>query len=95
MAALTMDEIFTTSSEVNAELLPIAFAVIGQIQGVGFVKSLVVLLNSGSTTSWINKKCLLKDIHGYTVEPITGSTLAGTFTSKELVCLPDMVVQEQ
>ena len=77
MAALTMDEVFTTTSDVNAELLPIALAIIGRIQGVRFVKSRVVLLNSGSTTLWINKKCLQKDIHGSMVEPVRGTSLAG------------------
>ena len=44
-------EAFITSSEVNAELLPIALAIIGLIQGQCFARSLVVLLNSGSMTT--------------------------------------------
>ena len=85
----------TAAAAVNPELLPIAMAIIGMIQGQRFARSLIVLLDSGSTTSWINKKCLPKGIQGYTLdEPITGTTLAGTFTSKEQVCLEDVVLPE-
>ena len=75
-------------------MLPIALAVIGRIQGQSFTKSLTVLLDSGSTTSWVSKKCLPVGIQGYTVPTVTGATLAGTFTSSEQVCLQDMVLPE-
>ena len=51
---------------------------------------MVMLLDSGSTTTWINKKSLPPGIQGHTVEPITGSTLAGTFSSAEQICLEEI-----
>ena len=60
-----------------------------QIQGTHFGTPLTLLLDSGFTTTWINKRCLPKGIEGYTVDKVTGSTLAGTFASTEQVCLED------
>ena len=86
-----MFSVTTTSKD---ELLPIALAACGRIQGTRFGKSLLVLFDSGSTTTWFSRKSLPKDIHGYTVPSVTGSTLAGTFTSKEQVCLNDLMLPE-
>ena len=61
-----------------------------QIQGTHFGTPLTLFLDSGSTTTWINKICLPKGIQGYTVDKVTGSTLAGTFASTEQVCLEDL-----
>ena len=69
-------------------------AVLGKIQGQKFARSLVVLLDSGSTATWINEKCLPVGIQGHTVPQVTGSTLAGTFTSSEQVCIEDMILPE-
>ena len=91
-----MDESFATAStsETKTELLPIALAVIGSLQGQTVAKSLVVLLDSGSKTTWINKKSMPKGIHGYTIPAVTSTTLAGTFTSSEQVCVEDLVLPE-
>jgi len=35
-----------------------------------------------------------KGVHGYSIKPTTGSTLAGTFTSKEQVCVEELVLPE-
>ena len=78
----------------KADLLPIALAVAGRIQGTTWSQSLMVLLDSGSTTTWINAKSLPKGVRGYTVKETTGSTLAGTFTSKEQVCINDLMLPE-
>lgn len=78
----------------KAELLPIVLAIAGRIQGTPWGKALVVLLDSGSTTSWMNRKSMPKGVHGYTVDAVTGSTLAGDFTSKEQVCINDIVLPE-
>ena len=79
-----------SAPQAKAELLPLTFSVASKIQGRPFKKPLVVLLDSGSTTTWINKKSLLPGIQGYTVEKVTGSTLAGTFSSSKQVCLEDV-----
>ena len=83
-----------TVDTTKPELLPIAFAVTSRIQGTSFGRSLLVLLDSGSTASWMNKKALPKGMQGHMVPESTGSTLAGTFTSKEQVCLNDVVLPE-
>ena len=67
---------------------------LGKVQGQKFARSLVVLLDSGSTATWINKKCLPVGIQGYSVPQVTGSTLAGTFASSEQVCIEDMILPE-
>ena len=88
-----MDDDSTVAS-FKADLLPIGFAVAGRIQGVSWGKSLTCLFDSGSTGTWLNKKSMPKGMHGYTVEKTTGSTLAGTFTSTEQVCINDVILPE-
>ena len=73
----------------NIDLLPLSFDISKQIQGTHFGTPLTLLLNSGSTTTWINTCCLPNGIQGYTVDEVTGSTLTGTFASAEQVCLKD------
>ena len=73
----------------NVNLLPLSFGMSKQIQGRHFRTPLTLLLDSGSATTWINKRCLPKGSQGYTVDKVTGSTLAGTFASAEQVCLKD------
>ena len=91
----TMDlEDDMTADYPKPELLPIAFSVAGKIQGNDWGKSLVVLMDSGSTTSWLNRRSLPKGIHGYTIDKVTGTTLAGTFTSSEQVCINDVILPE-
>ena len=86
------DTISVTTSK--QELLPIALAVCGRIQGVPYKRSLLVLFDTGSTSTWMSRKCLPIGISGYTVQDVTGSTLAGTFSSKEQVCINDLILPE-
>ena len=76
------------------EVLPIVLAVPGKVQGQPLRKCLVGLTDSGSTTTWINKRALPPGISGYTDKKVTGSTLAGTFTSSEKVCIEDFILPE-
>ena len=92
MSVDAQDNLSVTTS--RAELLPIALAIAGRIQGQEWSKSLVVLFDSGSTTTWMNAKSLPKGIKGYTVPQVQGATLAGTFTSSEQVCVNDFVLPE-
>ena len=87
------EDMFSVTTS-KAELLPIALAVCGRIQGAPYGRSLLVLFDSGSTTTWMSRKALPKGISGYSVPSVTGSTLAGTFTSKEQVCLNDLILPE-
>ena len=73
----------------NINLLPLSFGISKQIHGSHFGTPLTLLLNSGSTETWIIKSCLPKGIQGYMVDKVTGSTLAGTFASTDQVCLED------
>ena len=86
------DDVLAVTSK--PELLPIALSVCGRIQGTRFGKQLLVLLDSGSTTSWMSRKAMPNNVSGYSVPTVTGSTLAGTFTSKEQVCVQDMILPE-
>ena len=57
--------------------------------------TLHVLLDSGSTTSWIKRSVLQgKDLQTFKVPAITGSTLAGNFKANELIWLKDTKLQE-
>ena len=78
----------------SAELLPITFGSAARIQKQVFGRPLLLLLDSGSTSTWINKKSLPKGIMGKTVNKVSGSTLAGSFTSSEQVDLYDFVLPE-
>ena len=64
------------------------------MEKVPFGSPLTVLLDSGSTSTWINHRCLPNDIHGRTVSTITGSTMAGTFKSTKEIVLSDMILPE-
>ena len=59
------------------------------MQGTAYGRPLLLLLDSGCATSRMNKHAMPKNIHGHMVPKATGSTLAGTFTSDEQVCLED------
>ena len=73
----------------KVDLLPLSFGISKQIQGTHFGTPLTLLLDSGSTTSWMNKQCLSKGIQPHTVDEVTGSALTGTFASAKQVCLKD------
>ena len=84
----------SVGDKVAPDLLPMSFCVAGRVQGQTFRRPLIALLDSGSTTTWVNKKCLPNGIQGQTVEKIKGSTLAGEFSSSEQVCLQEFALQE-
>ena len=64
------------------------------MEKVPFGSPLTVLLDSGSTSTWINHRCLPNNVHGRTVLTITGSTMAGTFKSTKEIVLSDMILPE-
>lgn len=84
----------TETVAVKKDLLPLSFGVAKKIQGVRFGTPLTLLLDSGSTTTWISKKCLPPGIQGQTVNKVTGSTLAGDFSSSEEILLEDFVLPD-
>ena len=50
-------------------------------------KPYTVLFDSGSTSTWIARRCLPPDFTPCDAPPLTGTTLAGPFTSKAIVHL--------
>ena len=75
-ASVTMEESFATAADANVEeVLPIALSVVGRLQGQKVTKSYVVLLDSGSKTSWINAKSLPKGIRKHTSSTLTVVTI--------------------
>ena len=64
------------------------------MENVPFGSLLTILLDSGSTSTWISQSCLPNHIHGRTVTSIMGSTMAGTFKSTEEIILSNMVLPE-
>ena len=76
--------------EEKQDLLPITFALASKIQGQVNKRPMLVLLDSGSTTSWFSKNSLPTGVQGSTVKKVTGSTLAGNFSSDKPVCLENI-----
>ena len=64
------------------------------VQNVQFQCPLLVLFDSGSTTSWFNRKTVPTGVHGTIVESITGSTIVGTFNLNQQVHLTNLVLPE-
>ena len=84
-------ELLTTNGvSPTTDLLPITLCVADKIQGQDFRKPLIGLLDSGSTSTWVNAKSLPKGIHGKMTESVQGSTLAGSFKSSEEIVLGDL-----
>ena len=71
-----------------------SFALLSTIQSQPFERPLLVLFDSGSKGTWINGKRLPKGVHGKTVDSVTGSTLAGTFTSNQEVSIGELILPE-
>ena len=78
----------------HPDLIPFSSIIPDTVQNVRFQHPLLVLFDSGSTTSWFNRKTLPTGVHGTTVESITGSTIVGTFNSNQQVHLTNLVLPE-
>ena len=70
------------------------FVVVHQIQQLSVSHSLLCLIDSGATTSWIHCQALPKGCHGQTVDSITNGTMAGTSTSDQAVLLHEITLPE-
>ena len=53
----TLEGSMVVNDSSNVNLLPLSFGMSKQIQGTHFGTPLTLLLDSGSTTTWINKRC--------------------------------------
>ena len=74
---------------------PITIVTSEAIQGVeGRTRPMIVLLDSGSTNSWIARDALPQGINSTTTVPYSGSTMAGTFSSNQQVRLDGIAFPE-
>ena len=78
----------------DIDLIPMTFLTAGVIQRQPLGRNYVCLLDSGSTTSWIRHDVLPKGTVGDKADKMTGSTLAGTFTSSSTVTLENVRLPE-
>ena len=70
------------------------FMLAHSIQGVPHKQPLTVLLDSGSTSSWFNRTSLPSHITSTTVDALTGTTMAGEFSSNQQVTLSHIILPE-
>ena len=77
-----------------ADLIPLTVLFTSTIQGHDMPKPLLALADSGSSHTWINQRVLPRGTIGKRVASITGSTMAGEFTSAMEVDLKDIVLPE-
>jgi hypothetical protein len=84
-----------TKKVVPQKLTPVTILVVDTISSVRSRRLLKVLLDSGSTTTLINKRCLPRHCkpHGiYSSRQV--NTLAGTYTSTEVVIMRNLRLPE-
>ena len=67
--------------------VPMSFLVPESMESIPSKKPYTVLFDSGSTSTWITRCCLPPDFTPRDAPPITGTTLAGPFTSNAIVHL--------
>ena len=98
--AVDSNEIKRTANEISVlpntnRLTPITIMVIDTISSVKSRKILKVLLDSGSTTTLINRKCLPKNCQTCKIQQKRKiSTLAGSFGTSEMVTLHNLRLPE-
>ena len=68
-------------------LVLMSFLVPESMESIPSNKPYTVLFNSGSMSTWISHRCLRPDLMPHDAPPITGTTLAGPFTSNTIVHL--------
>ena len=81
-----------TSTTINA--VPLTCLTCSRVQGVPFNRPLSVLLDSGSTTSWVNRNTLPSFISPTTVTSLQGMTMAGNFQSNQQLTLTSVALPE-
>ena len=78
------------------DVCPYTIATVGRIQKTIPVinKPLLVLFDSGSSSTWMSRKALPRGILGTTGPKITSVTMAGTFSSSQQVRLENIILPE-
>ncbi len=78
----------------NEDKIPLTVAIPRKIQFVPSGVPLLVLFDSGSTITWISQEALPPGASPATVDKLSGTTMAGTFTSNQEVHLEDVSLPE-
>lgn len=78
----------------DIDLVPMTFVIVKRIQNGAVSRPLVCLFDTGATSTWVKRKTLPRGTHGQTVPSHTSATLAGEFSSKEVVNLQDLTFPE-
>jgi hypothetical protein len=78
----------------NKNLTPVTIMVVDTIGTIKSRKLLRVLLDSGSTTTLINKKCLPKQCKPCQISNRTVNTLAGSYQSSAMVVMRNIRLPE-
>ena len=71
-----------------------SFALVRHIHKQSTGHPLLVLYDSGSTTTWIHERALPESVHPTKGPAISGATIAGTFHSRKTVTLDNVVFPE-
>jgi transposase InsO family protein len=79
---------------VAEETIPFTFALSHSIQNIPSPRPLLILLDSGSKTSWYNHHALTPKIIPTITTALSGVTMAGNFSSEHQVTLHDLLLPE-
>ena len=79
-----------TSTTIDA--VPLTFLTCSRAQGIPFNRPLSILLDSGSTASWVNRNTLPSSISPTTVTSLQGTTMAGNFQSNQQLTLTSVAL---
>ena len=83
-----------TLTTTNIDPVHLTFLTCSRIQGVPLNRPLSILLDSGSTTSWLNHNTLPSSISPTTVTSLQGMTMAGNFKSNQQLTLTSVALPE-
>jgi hypothetical protein len=93
-----VDDVYAVAENQNidesVDFIPMSFALATKVQGTSFNRPLLVLFDPGSTSTWLKASTLPRGIQGETKDSITGQTLAGNFTSNQVVRVQDLSFPE-
>jgi hypothetical protein len=88
-------EVEKPKKTVPQNLTPVMIMVVDTISSVRLRRLLRVLLDSGSTTTLINNKCLPRHLNPCKISSSRKvNTLAGTYTSAEIVIMRNLRIPE-
>ena len=84
----------STTKQDQPDLIPLTVGVCRVIQFVDSGSPLLILLDSGSSTTWFNQRTLPKGANPATVDSLSGTTMVGTFTSNQEISIEGFTLPE-